>query len=745
MKPGAAGVAAETRPPLVAIAGNPNTGKTTLFNRLTKSNAKVANYPGVTVDRAEGRLRLPSGREIAVLDVPGTYSLSARSREEEIAIQSIAGLDGEHVPDLVVLVVDATQLSRNLYMALQILELEVPLVVALNMTDVLEARSESIDIAVLSRELGAPVVPISALKGRGLDALERAIEQALNSPESARPGARWIPETSELREDVDRVVAALPPNWARGSTSRARALAAWALLSVDDPDELAGVPESVRRIALERRTIAQSNGRQIDAEIIRGRYGWIDARMRSFIPPSTRGRDVSERVDAVLLNPWLGFPVFLLVMSVTFLALFSWSDPAIGAIESGFGWLTDLVRGVMAPSIVRDFVTDGLIAGLGSVVVFLPQILLLFFFIGLLEDTGYMARVACIMDRVMRAMGLSGRAFVPMLSGYACAVPAILATRTMERQRDRTLTMMVVPLMTCSARLPVYTLVIAALFPPTMLFGFAPMQSLLLVAMYLFSTLLALVVAAVLSRTMLKARSVPLILEMPPYRMPHWASVVRQMLQKARAFLTEAGSVILVCTIVLWGLLSFPKDAAADARQQVIAAEIAAIESSSDVDTPLAQTKLEELNVEAGNLAGESLRSSYAGRLGHAIEPTIEPLGFDWKIGIGLIGAFAAREVFVATMGVVYGIGDADEESATLRDRIRAETRANGEPVYTPLVGLSLMVFFALACQCMSTLAAVRRETKSWGWVVFLFVYMTALAWVASFVVYQGGRLAGFS
>jgi len=744
MKAAAAGLAAEVRPPLVAIAGNPNTGKTTLFNRLTKSDRKVANYPGVTIDRHAGKLTLPGGREIAILDVPGTYSLSARSREEEIAIQSIAGLEGEHVPDLVVLVVDATQLSRNLYMALQILELEVPLVVALNMTDVLAARSESIDTAVLSRELGVPVVPISALKGRGLDGLERAIELALASPASARPGPRWIPDTAELREDVDHVVDALPPDWVRGSTSRARALAAWALLSVDDPDELASVPDSVRRAALERRNIAQTGGRQIDAEIIRGRYGWIDARMRSFMPPSTRGRGVSERVDTVLLNPWLGFAVFLFTMSVVFLALFSWSEPAIRAIEVGFGWLTDIVRGVLSPSLARDFVTDALIAGLGSVVVFLPQILLLFFFIGLLEDTGYMARVACIMDRLMRAMGLSGRAFVPMLSGYACAVPAILATRTMERQRDRTLTMMVVPLMTCSARLPVYTLVIAALFPPTMLFGFAPVQSLLLVAMYLFSTLLALVVAAVLSRTMLKARSVPLILELPPYRMPHWPSVVRQMLQKARAFLTEAGSVILVCTIILWGLLSFPKDGAVEARKQVIATEIAALESGSDVDSPAAQAQIEGLHAEAGDLAGESLRSSYAGTLGRAIEPTIEPLGFDWKIGIGLIGAFAAREVFVATMGVVYGIGDADEESATLRDRIRAETRANGEPVYTPLVGLSLMVFFALACQCMSTLAAVRRETKSWGWVVFLFVYMTALAWIASFVVYQGGRLLGF-
>ncbi len=738
----AATPAAESRMARIAVAGNPNTGKTTLFNRLTGSDQKVANYPGVTVDRHAGRMRLPSGREISVLDVPGTYSLSARSREEEIAIQSVAGLDGEEQPDLVVLVVDATQLSRNLYMALQILEFEVPLLVALNMSDVLEARGETIDIAVLSRELGVPVVPISALKGRGMAELSDAIDRALVDPDSARPGPRWVPDSAQLIADLDRIAHALPPHWGREHTARGRALAAWALLSVDEPDELHGVPDAVRRAALDRRKLAAENGRHIDAEIIHGRYGWIDARIATFIRPSTRGREVSERVDAVLLNPWIGFPIFLAAMSVVFLALFSWSEPAIAGIETVFGWIGELVKSAMGPSIVRDFITEGLIAGVGSVVVFLPQILLLFLFIGILEDTGYMARVACLMDRLMRAMGLSGRAFVPMLSGYACAVPAILATRTMERQRDRTLTMMVIPLMTCSARLPVYTLVIGALFPPMLVLGFAPVQSLMLVAMYLFSTVLALVVAAVLSRTMLKAPSIPLIVELPPYRAPHWPSVLRQMIHKSRAFLSEAGTVILVCTIALWALLSFPKDSAREARSDALAVEVATIEAGTA--SPASTARLDAIAVEQGELAGDALRSSYGGRLGHAIEPTIEPLGFDWKIGVGLIGAFAAREVFVATMGVVYGIGDADETSPSLRDKIRAETRENGEPVYTPLVGLSLMVFFALACQCMSTLAAVRRETRSWAWVAFLFAYMTALAWVASFIVFQGGRLLGF-
>jgi ferrous iron transport protein B len=335
-------------------------------------------------------------------------------------------------------------------------------------------------------------------------------------------------------------------------------------------------------------------------------------------------------------------------------------------------------------------------------------------FIGTLEDSGYMARVAYLMDRVMRSLGLHGRAFVPMLSGFACAIPAILATRTMERRRDRLLTMMVIPLMTCSARLPVYTLIIAALFPPTLVFGWFPVQGFLLVAMYFFSIAVTLLSAAVLGRTAIRGRRVPLILELPPYRLPKLSGTLRMMWERSRTFLTEAGTVILACTIALWVLLSFPR-----------------------------------LGDEAGSASPEAraqhqLEQSYGGRLGHAIEPALEPLGFDWKVGVGIIGAFAAREVFVSTMGIVYGVGASDEETAPLRERMKKETRADGKPVYTPLAGLSLMVFFALACQCMSTLAVVRRETRSWRWPALLFAYMTALAWFASFIIYQGGRMLGF-
>ncbi len=721
-----------TRRARVAIAGNPNTGKTTVFNRLTGAHQKVGNYAGVTVEIHEGRLLLPTSGAVDLLDVPGAYSLSARSREEELAIQAIAGLEPFESPDLVVVVADATQLSRNLYFVLQVLELGLPCVIALNMTDMLAERGLEVDALALELELGVRVVETAASTGKGMDALVAAIEAELEHAAQYVPRKLATPETQDLAEDVRRVSALLPRAWSRGKPERARALALWALLSLEEHDELGDVPEQLRSCVRERRELAAGAGRAIDSEIIQGRYSWIDSRLPRFLHEAQhKPRNRTERIDALLLNPVAGFAIFLLLMGIVFQSLFTWASPLMGLIEGVFDGLAGWMRGALPAGLGREFLTEGLIAGVGSVLVFLPQILLLFLFIGLMEDTGYMARAAFLMDRVMRAIGLSGRAFVPMISGYACAVPAILATRTMERQRDRTLTMLVIPLMTCSARLPVYALIIGALFPPSEVFGFVPVQGLLMVGMYLFSTVMALVAAAVLSRTLFKARTPPLILELPPYRVPHWPSVLRMMWQRSRAFLQQAGGVILACTVILWALLHFPRDEQrASGFQTQRAALVAKGQPHADLDA---------------REAAENMRTSWGGRIGHAIEPSIAPLGFDWKIGIGLVGAFAAREVFVTTMGVVYGAGsDVDAASSTLRGKIKAESRADGKPVYTPLVGLSLMIFFALACQCMSTLAAVKRETQGWKWPVFLFAYMGVLAWVASFAVYQGGRALGF-
>ena len=707
-------------PALVALAGNPNTGKTTLFNALTGSRAKVGNYPGVTVERRVARLEV-AGRAADLVDIPGTYSLAARSAEEQIALAAMVGLRGNPRPDLVVFCVDATQPVRGLYLVLQALELGLRAVVALTMVD--EAGRATPPARALSSALGCPVVEVDGRRRVGLAELRAAIAQRLAESEAPAQVWRWQP-SDELREHIALVHAALPADWPQSD-----AMALWALSSVGDGDELVGVPDAVRRAVAQVPEGGRAAGAWIDDEAVLGRYRWLDCEVAPLIGAAP-DRSFTERLDRVLLNRVAGFGVFLAIMFVVFQSLFTWADPAITLVESCFAWLGGFARDHLPPGVFTDFLVDGVIAGFGSVVVFLPQILLLFFFIGLMEDSGYMARVAYLMDRIMKTMNLHGRAFVPMLSGFACAVPAILATRTMERQRDRLLTMMVVPLMTCSARLPVYTLVIASLFPAGHLLGVFPVQGLLMIGMYLFSTVTALAAAWVLSRRVrpLRARRLPFVIELPPYRVPRLADVSRMMWMRSSMFLREAGTVILVCTIALWALLNFPRHTAVDYQPLIEAAPSAEVASALE-----------------GARDGERLRQSWGGRLGHAIEPAIAPLGFDWKIGVGIIGAFAAREVFISTMGVVYSAGgDVDENSATLRQRIRAEIREDGRPVYTPLVGLSLMIFFALACQCMSTLAVVKRETGGFRWPLFLFGYMTALAWLTSFAVYQGGRLLGF-
>jgi len=712
-------VEAETRPSHVVVVGNPNVGKTTLFNRLTGQNARVGNYPGITVERKVGTLKQldAQGMPNEVVDVPGCYSLSSRSPEEQIALWSVLGMHGFQIPDLVVCVVDAGQLTRNLYLALQLAEFRVPLVIVINMID--EVPEKAIDAAEIGEIFGVPCLPVSARTGLGVDDLRTTIAAALKAPPRPRLAPKYA---TELVRHVDRVAEAFPAEWRR-NVEHDRALGLWALTSVEEDDELEGIPSDLRGRVLE--VHREMSGTSIDEAVITARYALLDdlePRFYGKVPPKHE-RLGTKRLDQVLLHPVFGFAIFIALMLLVFQSLFAWSDPAISLIETAFGALATLVTELLPPSWFRDLVTEGVIGGVGNVVVFLPQILLLFLFIGVLEDSGYMARVAYLMDRVMRVLGLHGRAFVPMLSGFACAVPAILATRTMERQRDRLLTMLVVPLMTCSARLPVYTLIIAALFPPTDLFGALPVQGLLMVGMYLFSLVVSLIAAWVLGRTVVKGKSVPLILELPPYRLPRISTTLRMMWQRSSLFLKEAGSVILVCTIVLWALLSFPKsdDVAAVAASPTTSHQL---ESARPHPTPIEQ--------------------SYGGQLGKLLEPAIEPLGFDWRIGVGIIGAFAAREVFVSTMGLVYGIGDMGDDDAPLREQIRSSTRPDGSPAYSPLTGLSLMVFFALACQCVSTLSVVRRETRSWRWPAFLFGYMTLLAYGTSFLVYQGGTLLGF-
>jgi ferrous iron transport protein B len=750
--------------PIVCLVGNPNVGKTSLFNRLAQRNERVGNYPGVTVERRAADVRLKSGGTISLVDVPGAYSLAARSAEEQVAFQAMIGWGDNPVPDLVVIVLDAGQLTRNLYLALQLIELQVPLVMALNMID--EAGDRAPDPERLGQIFGVPCVATNARVGQGTAELLTLIERALAQPSRPRLAVHYPPE---LIRDVDRVVSALPEGW-RKNVERDRALALWALSSIEPTDELVGVPEALR--ARTAQVLMEVAERDIDREIIESRYVYIEAqlaRAQAASAPKARRTpetNLTERIDRVLLHPAYGFAIFVALMVTVFQSLFSWADPVMGWIEDLFAGVHSFALAHMSAGFLRDLLTQGLINGVGNVVVFLPQIVLLFLFIGLLEDSGYMARVAYLMDRVLRSVGLHGRAFVPMMSGFACAIPAVMATRTMERRRDRLLTMLVVPLMSCSARLPVYTLLIGALFPPSAIFGWVPMQGLLMVSMYLFSIFISLFAAAVLGRTVVRGRSVPLILELPRYRLPGFGSVLRMVWLRAKSFLTEAGTIILALTIGMWVLLSYPKYEPAEQLEAAAAAAHDAATKAPSLDAPTGQSPrvdpggavvlptdaralqasgtpaAAELEAEAQAL---QIEHSFGGRLGKSLEPALAPLGFDWKLGVGIIGAFAAREVFVSTLGIVYGVGEVDDEAAPLRDRMRAETRADGQPRYTPLVALSLMVFFALACQCMSTVAVVKRETQSWRWPAFLFVYMTSLAWVTSFIVFQVGRALGFA
>jgi ferrous iron transport protein B len=728
--------------PLVLLVGNPNVGKTTLFNALTGERARVGNYPGVTVEKHVGSLSLPTthteqqARTALVTDVPGAYSLCARSAEEQIAINAVLGLAGNPRPNLVCVVLDAGQLARNCYLVLQLIELQVPLLLILNMID--EVTGHAPDAAKVAELFGVPCVATNARQGQGLAALEAAIAGALSAP---RHGSCSISYPAATTADVETIVAQLPSDW-RHNAERDRALARWALGSIDVNDELEAIPTSLRDAVLrvqrsallQPRADASSSSRDLDLEIIAARYAWLDRCLTVvYSPAESKATDVSEaaspstteRIDRVLLHPFYGFAIFILIMTVLFQSLFSWAEPAIAATEWLIGKLQETTVELMPPSLIRDALVEGVIGGVGNVIVFLPQILLLFLFIGVLEDSGYMARVAYLMDRVLKAAGLHGRAFVPMLSGFACAIPAIMATRTMERQRDRLLTMLVVPLMSCSARLPVYSLIIVALFPASYVLGFIPTQGLLMVSMYLFSIVMSLLAAWFLGRTAIKARRVPLILELPRYRLPKLSGILRMAGGRALDFLKEAGTIILFCTMALWVLLTFPKQ-------------------DGVVPNP-SSTATETAQLAAVPAAGAStIENSYGGRLGKALEPVLEPLGFDWKIGVGLIGAFAAREVFVSTLGLVYELDDVGDDDQPLREKIQTERNADGTARYTPLIGLSLMIFFALACQCMSTLAVVKRETKTWRWPLFLFGYMTVLAYTTSFVVFQTGRLLGF-
>jgi ferrous iron transport protein B len=655
--------AVSVRSAFVALAGNPNVGKSSLFNGLTGLRQRVANYPGVTVEKTEGEFR-EGGRAFRVIDLPGIYSLVPRSPDEQVAAEVLAGrFAGETRPDVIVVVLEASRLRRGLFLLSQILDLDLPVVVALNMNDEARRAGNPVDPARLSAALGGlPVVETTAHRAHGLDRLRAAV---------AAGGGR--PAESSL--------------WRRTADLPAGVECRWSRLRAADPTGDRG-------------------------EEVLARYRWAGEVHQAVGAAAATPRPRSDAADRILLHPALGFLIFLAVMTAVFQAVFSWASPGTEWIEGRIAWLKESAAPLFPEGAWRDLVADGVIEGVGSVLVFLPQILILFFFLGILEDTGYMSRAAFIVDRPLRALGLSGRAFIPLLSSYACAVPGIIATRTIEDRRERLLTVLVAPLMTCSARLPVYTLLVGAFVPPGELPGGIGRQGAALTALYVGGALAGSLAALVIGKFVLKDAKQSPVFELPPYRSPSLGTIFHRLRHRAGAFLVRAGTLIFAVAVVMWALAYFPRH------------------EPEPGTSPQAA-------------AAAQLQGSYAGSLGRAIEPLVAPLGFDWKVGVGLVASFAAREVFVATMGVVYAVGgDAAEDDPTLVEAFRHATDdRTGRRVFDPPTVAALLAFYVIAPQCVSTLAIIRRETGRRRWAAFALVYLTLFAYAAAFLA---SRLTAF-
>ncbi|MBU0646724.1 ferrous iron transport protein B, partial [Patescibacteria group bacterium] len=703
----------------------------------------VGNYPGVTVERKEG-FRRHGDIEMQIVDLPGTYSLTAYSAEELVARNVII----DEKPDVVVDIIDTSNLERNLYLAVQLMELGVPLVLAFNMSDMAKARRYEFDIEKLSRFFGARIVQTIGHKGAGmkelLDAIiltategaprvsqngEKPSAGALSSKASIREPHHQVPEMNYgrvIEEEIARVESLIKTSGSVAGEYDARWLAVKLLENDKEVRAKVVSPEVNDQIEKSASHIEKMLGEHPETAIAGARYGFISGACQEAVRSTIEIRHtISDRIDSVVTNRVLGLPLFLGLMYLVFHLTFTLGDPFMGWIEGLFGWLGGTIEGWWPPgseSLLKSLLIDGIIGGVGGVLVFLPNILLLFLAIAVLEDSGYMARAAFIMDRVMHKIGLHGKSFIPMLIGFGCSVPAIMATRTLENRRDRLTTMLVIPLMSCGARLPIYALIIPAFFPQV---WHAPM----LWMMYVIGILLAIISAKLLRSTILKGESVPFVMELPPYRMPTLKGVIIHMWERGWLYLKKAGTIILGISILLWAMTTFPglpDDKATQfemARQEIQAGDMGE------------EKKTERLASIDNEEAEEALLNSIAGRIGHAMEPVLKPMGFDWRIGTALIGAFAAKEVFVAQMGIVYSVGEADEESETLRDKLKS--------AYTPLVGFCIMLFCLISTPCMVTIAVTKRESNSWRWALFQLGGLTLLAYVLTVLVFQTGSLLG--
>ena len=638
--------------PVVALVGNPNCGKTTLFNTLTGSNYKVANYPGVTVEKKEGKLALPDHRHARLIDLPGTYTISGSTIDEKVVTRFLCGqIQDNRKPDLILAVLDATNIERNLFLVSELIDARYPLVVALNMMDAAEERGIKIYSELLARSLDVPVIPIIARSGRGLEDLKNAVARELVHPAISHKALAWLPSDHKSAETIRQLPQPHTPD-------------------------------------------------QLDADTITSiatlRYAWIRAIAARAVRSPEQSLPKLTRFDSILTSKVWGLPILFVVFGLIFQAIFLWAQLPMELISTSVDSVSAWVGETLPPGLLTSLLAEGIIPGVGNVIVFVPQIAILFLCIGILEDSGYLSRAAFLLDNFMRRVGLQGRAFIPLLSSFACAVPGILSTRTIPSRVDRLTTIMIAPLMSCSARLPVYAVLIAAAIPPTLLAGFISLQGLTLLAMYLLGVVGACCVSWVIHKALKRKESCFFVMEMPPLRRPIPRVVVRNVYDSVVSFLKNATTVILACSIVIWFLASFPKP--------------------------------------DPSYEGNPVRVSYAGQLGAAIEPAIKPLGFNWEIGFSIISSFPAREVFVTALSTVLNVSDDGDEHRGLITRLQ-EKRTEGS--FSNATAISLMIFYVFACQCMSTLAVCRRETGSWGWTVGMFVYMTTLAYGASYCAYQ--------
>jgi ferrous iron transport protein B len=716
----------------VAVIGNPNTGKSTLFTALTGVHSRIGNYPGVTVEKKTGRFT-SAGCVVNLVDLPGTYSLSPRSLDEMVSVDVLLGRQADVGPvDAVLCIVDASNLERNLYVVSQVLDLGLPVVLVLNMWDVAQARGLRIDVDELSRRLRIPVIPCEAHRRKRIDDIRTAVVQSCER--SAVDPPRVLP--NEFYEEAKRLSEELR-GW--GEAELPAPLVERLLLDKDGQIERsleAKYPGRVAPLLAEIRERLKACGCRIPTVEAKARYAWARQVLHGVVAaPPTRVVTSSDRLDRFFTHKFWGLAAFVVIMFVVFQAIYVGATPLMELCEAGQQWTGEFVGGFFAPGPLRSLIVDGVIAGVGGVLVFLPQIVLLFLFIAVLEDCGYMARAAFVMDKMMSKIGLSGKSFVPLMSSFACAVPGIMATRTIENRRDRFVTILVAPLMSCSARAPVYLLMIAAFFPPiAWAGGWITLKACMLFLMTALGALVAIPVAWMLKQTFFRGETPPFVMELPSYKWPSPRIVVQRVWDRASAFVKRAGTLILATNILVWAACYFPESHAEEER---LAALI-------DAHDPSADENLDDLIARRNAESERLLERSILGRAGKALEPAFVPLGWDWRIGIGVLASFPAREVIISTLGTIYSLGsDVDEKNQGLHQALQSATWPDGRPVYTIPVALSVMVFFALCAQCASTLMVIRRETNSWFWPVFTFVYMTVLAYSGALATYQIGSRLG--